>query len=61
MNDYIKIKLVAWTAEIEHLKAEIIYYDAMDEYEAISDKSDRLREINQEILKLLGENEKRTI
>ena len=58
MNDYIRIKLVAWTAEIEHLKAEIIYYDAMDNYEVVSEKSARLSEINEEILKLLGENKK---
>ena len=58
MNDYIKIKLVAWTAEIESLRAATSLAEFLQDYNTLADNKDRLREINQEILKLLGENEK---
>ena len=56
MTDYIKIKLVAWTAEIEQLKAEIIISDRINDQDSIVDASNRLGDINSEILALLGED-----
>ncbi len=58
MNDYIKIKMVAWTAEIEQLKTERIIAEKNDSPLWLEDISERLAEISEEILRLLGENKK---
>jgi len=58
MNDYMRIKLVAWTAEIESLKADVIYYENLEDYDQVGRAASRLSQINVEILSLLGEGKK---
>ena len=57
MSDYVRIKLVAWTAEIEGLKAQLIMAEKEEIVVMIDEITDRFFQINREILTLLGEDE----
>jgi len=58
MSDYIKIKMLAWEAEIESLKADVIYYENLGDFDQVGRAASRLSRLSIEILSVLGEGKK---